>query len=70
MQLRNGIPLRVRTAHGAHSNEFLGRLRCIDCGGVVPRGAYRPYCLKHAAYAQKVLAELRRREEEERRRAA
>ncbi len=69
MQLRNGVPLRVRAADEMRTNQFLGRLTCITCGGVVPRGAYRPYCLKHATYAQKVLAELRRREEQERRAA-
>ena len=40
-------------------------MSCIRCGGTVPRGGYRPYCLKHAAYAQKVMAELAKREKAE-----
>lgn len=62
MQLRNGMPLRVRVSNTQHQNEYLGRLTCIRCGGTVPRGSYRPYCLEHAEYAQKVMAEIERRE--------
>ena len=64
MQLRNGMPLRVRLDTNRHQNEYLGRLTCIRCGGTVPRGSYRPYCLGHAEYAQKVIAEVARRERE------
>ena len=65
MQLRNRVPLRVRVVNGSNSNEYLGRLTCITCGGVVPRGAYRPFCLNHASYAQEVMAELRRRKKQD-----
>ena len=62
MQKRNGLPLRVRVLDAEHQNEFLGRLTCVTCGVMVPRGAGRPYCMEHSAYVQRLLVEVRAHE--------
>ncbi len=59
MRLRNGLPMRIRAAKVERPDEIPTGLRCVACGGPVPRKERRPYCFKHTVYGQKILAEVR-----------
>ena len=58
---RNGIE-RVRAEIQREPFPAPTSMDCVTCGKRGARGNGRPYCIEHSAYAQRVLAEIKRQE--------